>query len=197
VAFVAAVAEADDEVGGALEVVGDFLHGLPGDLGDPGVGGGGEGLEELVVEGVEEELAHQRVAEVAVRALDEEQVAEVPGVAEVGEVVGGAALALDLGGEAEPELGLADQVERDVGERDVLLERGGVAAPFGDAVAEDEGGVADAEEGFEEGGLAGVGSRDPGRAAVRCRAAGELGDVGGVHVGEGRHHMWPTSSGMS
>ena len=159
VALVAAVAEADDEVGGAFEVVGDLLGGLGGDLGDAGVGGGGQRLQELVVQGVEQELAHQRLAEVAVRALDEEDVAEVPGVAQVGEVVGAAALALDLGGEAEPELGLADQVERDVGERDVLLERRGVAAPFRDAVAEDQGVVAGAEQELEEGGLAGVGGR--------------------------------------
>ena len=149
------------------------------------------------MEGVEQELAHQRVAEVAVRALDEQQVAEVPGVAQVGEVVGGAALALDLGGEAEPHLRLADQVERDVGEGDVLLERGGVAAPFGDAVAEDQGRVADAEQGLEEGLLAGVGRRDRGVVAVGRGVAGELGDVGRVHVGKRRHHMCPTSSGMS
>ena len=113
------------------------------------------------------------MAEVAVRALDEQQVAEVPGVAQVGEVVGGAALALDLGGEAEPHLRLADQVERDVGERDVLLERRRVAAPLGDAVAEDQGRVADAEQVLEKASwpASGAGIRDGVRAASRASSA--------------------------
>ena len=147
--------------------------------------------------GVEQELPHQRVAEVAVRPLDQQQVAEVPGVAQIGEVVGGAPLALDLGGEAQPHLRLADQVERDVGERDVLLQHRRVAAPFGDAVAEDQRGVADAQQVLEEGLLVGVGRRDRRVAGVGRGIARELGHVGRRHVRERRHHMCPTSSGIS
>ncbi|NRQ27757.1 hypothetical protein XMG7_003240 [Aliiroseovarius sp. xm-g-7] len=94
------------------------------------------------MEGVKEELAHQGLAEIAVGQLGQEHVAEIPCVAQEGEVVGGFAFALHFGGIAEPHLGLADEVKRGVGERDVLFENRRVAAPFGHAVAEDQGVVA-------------------------------------------------------
>ena len=79
-----------------------------------------------------------RDGEIAVRLLDQQHVAEVARVAQKGELVVVAALAFDLAGEVQPELRLADQVERDVGERDVFLQRRRMPAPFGQAMPEDQ-----------------------------------------------------------
>ena len=45
----------------------------------------------------------------------------------------------------EQQAGLADQVERHVGERQVFLEHRRAAAPFRQALAEDQGVVAEAQ----------------------------------------------------
>ena len=55
-------------------------------------------------------------------ALDQLHVAELALVAQVGEVVLAAAVALDVAGVGEQRAGLAELVEADVGQRDVLLE---------------------------------------------------------------------------
>ena len=44
---------------------------------------------------------------------------------------------------------LADEVKGDIGERDILFEYRTVAAPFADALAEDEGVVCEVEEVFD------------------------------------------------
>jgi len=44
---------------------------------------------------------------------------------------------------------LADEVEGDIGEGDILFEYRAVAAPFADALAEDEGVVCEVEEVFD------------------------------------------------
>ena len=98
----------------------------------------------------EEELAHDREPEVAVRQLDEQHVAVVDGVAEIRERVLVASLPFDLARELEKQRRFADQVERDVGERDVLLEDRPVAAPLGQPMAEHEPVVGEAEEIGEE-----------------------------------------------
>ena len=72
-------------------------------------------------------------------------------VAQEGEVVGAPLLPLDLGGKSQPHLRLADQVERGVGQRDVLLQHGGVAAPLADPVAEDQRVVSHPQEELEQG----------------------------------------------
>jgi hypothetical protein len=150
VAFGRAVAEADHDIGGALEVIGGLLHRLGGDVGDARIRGLGEPLQHRQRPGVVEELAHHGVAEITVRALGDQEVPEIPRIAQIGEVIGAAPLALDLAREAEPELGLADQVERGVGERDVLFENRRVAAPLADPVAEDQRGVAEPAEKLEQ-----------------------------------------------
>ena len=83
--------------------------------------------------------------EVAVRPLDELQVAEVALVAQVGEVVLGAAGALDLAGVGQQGARLAEQVERDVGQRDVLLELRRAGDPLAEPLGEDERVVAEPE----------------------------------------------------
>jgi hypothetical protein len=121
----------------------------------------------------------QGPAEVAVRLLDQQQVAEAAGVAQEGEVVGAASLAFQLAGESQPQLGLADQVQRHVGERDVLLQHRRVAAPLRHPVAEDQAVVAEPERVFER---RVRGQRVPGR---------------NLGLRRNRHHIGPTSSGMS
>ena len=74
-----------------------------------------------------DELPGDRLGEVAVRLLDDPRAAELRLVAEVGEVVLGAP-----GRRArvvQERAGVAEQVERDVAERDVLLELGGAGDP--------------------------------------------------------------------
>ncbi|MNT63520.1 hypothetical protein D3C72_2013450 [compost metagenome] len=70
-------------------------------------------------------------------------------IAQEGQLVGGAAGALHFGGVAQPQAGLADQVERDVGQRDILFQRGAAAAPFRQALAEHQRGIAQAQQVFE------------------------------------------------
>ena len=67
-------------------------------------------------------------------------------VAEVGEVVRRAAAPLARGREVEQRDRLADEVEGDVGERDVLLEDGRVPAPLGEAVPQHQPVVGEAQQ---------------------------------------------------
>ena len=46
-------------------------------------------------------------------------------------------------GEQQP--GLADQIERDIGEREILFQDRAVPAPFGQALAEDQRAVGETE----------------------------------------------------
>ena len=66
------------------------------------------------------------------------QVAVLPDVAEIGELVLVVALAFDLGGVSVELARLAEQVERDVGERHVLFHHRRMAAPFREPMAEDQ-----------------------------------------------------------
>jgi hypothetical protein len=150
VAFLRSVAETDYEVGGPLEVVGRLLHRLAGDARDPLLGAHAERGQHRHVPRVEEELAQDRAPEIAVGLLDQQEVAEIPRVAEEGEVVRAPPPALHLAREAEPHLRLPDEVERDVGQRDVLLEDGRMAAPLADPVAEDQRVVPHPQEELEE-----------------------------------------------
>ncbi len=113
-AFLGPVAQPHHQVGRALQVIGHLLARLGRNLGHARVRRSRQPLQQLVVPGVEQELPHQRMAEIAVRTLADQQVAEIPGVAQIGQVVGRAALPLDLAGQAQPKLRLADQVQRHV-----------------------------------------------------------------------------------
>ena len=79
--------------------------------------------------GREDQQPGHRDAEVGHRPLDQLDVAELAVVAQVGEVVLGPARALELAGVGQEGAGLAELVEPDVGEGDVLLELGGAADP--------------------------------------------------------------------
>ena len=90
---------------------------------------------------------------IAVGLLGELQVAKCGAVAQERELVLAAALAgvarLDLARVAQPQARLAEEVEADVGERDVLLQHRPVADPFAEALREHEVRVAQAQQVFE------------------------------------------------
>jgi hypothetical protein len=78
------------------------------------------------------------VAEVDVRQLDDRKVAELVFGAQESEMVLVAAAPLECGRIRQQHARLPDQVERHVGERDVLLDHRSVAAPLGNPLAEDQ-----------------------------------------------------------
>ena len=116
----------------------------------PCVRGARQRVHEQQVVGVEEELPHDREREVAARQLEELHVAELDRLAEERERVGVASRALLRAGEIEQRRRLPDQVERDVAERDVLLEDRRVAAPPGELVAQHEPVVGVAQQVLDE-----------------------------------------------
>ena len=118
--------------------------------------------------GIEQELTHEGAPEIAVGQFHQQQVAEIPDVAQKGQIVGALPLVLNLGGIAQPHLGLSDQVERGIGQRDIFFQHRRMAAPFRNPVAEDQRVVAHPQQ--------------------------ELHQFVLVHI---RHHICPASSGMS
>ena len=148
--FGGAVAEADDPAGGVLLVVARFLHRLAGDRRELAVARPVELLPEQLQEDRDGEVAQHRHREVAARQLDQRAVAKVALVAQEGELVlvvaRAAELALELAGARQHRARLADEVERHVGEGDVFLDDRRVAAPLGEALRQDQAGVADAQQ---------------------------------------------------
>ena len=87
---------------------------------------------------------------------------------------------------------LADQVERHVGHRDVLLEHRPVPAPFGQALGLEQAGVADAEQ-VAHGRLAGDFDRGlHEEVEVACKDA-----TGQWQPPARGYHMWSTDFGSS
>ncbi|MNE81224.1 hypothetical protein D3C80_1778570 [compost metagenome] len=121
--------------------------------------------------GVEQEQLGGGHRVVAVRLLDQQGVAVGTLVAAEGQLVGVAAVGQQLGGVLVPVARLADEVEADVHQRHFLFQRRSAAAPFAQALAVDQGVVAEAQQVFDQVVL--VVSHDP------------------------LPHMWPTSSGSS
>ncbi len=146
-----------------VAVVRGLLDGLGRQRRERAVPAGELPVDLVLVEG-EVELAGDGVGEVAVRLLDQLEVAEGPLLAQVRQLV----LVADHG---QQDPGLAEQVEGDVGEGDLLLQDGGVSGPFAEAVGEDQRVVAERE----------------------CRRGGGAGEARGVGAG----HRWLTPSGMS
>jgi hypothetical protein len=105
-----------------VAVVRDLLDRLGGDGGELLVGGAPQPLVELAQVRREHQQPDHRDTEVAPGPLDEVHVAEPGGVAQVGQVVLGAGWVLQGAGVGQQGPGLAEQVERDVAQRDVLLD---------------------------------------------------------------------------
>ena len=113
-----------------------------------------ERAQQQQVPRVEQELARRRVGEAAVRLLDEQEVAEFPAVAQERELVLVAARGpepgLDFARVGKPQPRLAEEVEADVGLRDVLFEHRTVADPFAEALREDQRRIAEAQQVLEQ-----------------------------------------------
>src|SRR5205823_11941499 len=91
----------------------------------------------------EQELARDGLREIAIRLLDQQAVAEIQSVAMEGERVGIAALSFDLAGETEKMRPLPQQIEADVGQREIDLQHRRVPGPFRQALTQDERVVAE------------------------------------------------------
>jgi hypothetical protein len=133
-----------------LLVVARFLDRLAGDGGKLGVARIAQALPHQLEPGGQRQVAQHGEGEVAARQLGQGRVAVVDLIAQEGELVfvpaRAAALATVLAGQGQQRPRLTDQVERHVRQRDVLLEDGPVAAPLAEALAEDQAGVAKAQQ---------------------------------------------------
>src|SRR6266508_1579462 len=91
---------------------------------------------------VEIELPRHRVGVVAVGLFDDEQIAELRAVAKERQLVLASPSPresrLDLAGIGEPEPRLAEKIQTDVGERDVLFEHRAVTDPLAEPLREHE-----------------------------------------------------------
>ena len=104
----------------------------------------------MKIEDVEEILPDDGRGKVAIRLLDEQQVAIAGAVAQVRQLILAASrlavARLDLARVGEPQPRLAEQVETDIGRRDVLLEHRAFADPFAEPLREYEVVVAEPEQ---------------------------------------------------
>lgn len=169
VAFLGAIAKAKDEIFRPFKMVTRFFFGFFSYFCDPLVGRRFQSPQHWKVPCVEQELPHQSMREVAIRLFDKKGIAERARIAKEGEIVCGPSPSLNFSGERQPHFRLADKIERDIGERNVLFKRRRMPAPGADTLSEDQRIVAHAEYKL-----------------VERR----------VYPGRGRH-MCPTSSGMS
>jgi len=126
-------------------VVTGFLERLGGDGAETAVRGCQQPLVELELPGIDEPLAHDRAAKVAVRLLGECQVEKLRRIAQKGKRVLVTPAALELPGVGEQQPRLPDQIERQVGEPQVLLQRRRVTDPLAQALPEHEARVSEAQ----------------------------------------------------
>ena len=111
----------------------------------------------MIAEYVEEKLSHDGERVVPIGKFDQMSVAIVDRLTEIREIIFASSLSFDLTSELEKEGRLADQVESDVRERDVLFENRPVSAPLRQTMTKNETIVAESEEIFGECG--GVGQK--------------------------------------
>jgi hypothetical protein len=119
-------------------VIGGFLLRFRGDGGQALVAQPHGGRPERLHEGGVKEGARDGDGEIAVRQFEQQQVGIGARVAQIGEIVLAAPGILHHGRVLVERARLPDIVERQIGERDVLLQRGRVPAPFRQAMADDE-----------------------------------------------------------
>ena len=146
VALLRAVPELHDPVRAVADVVGGLLQRLGRNPREIGNGASPQRVPLMPGKDAEQQLPNGRDGKVTFRQLDEKRVAVVHRLAQIGEGVRIAAGSLGLTGELQQQRGLADEVEGDVGERDVFLQDRCVPAPFGQAMAEHEPIVGEAKE---------------------------------------------------
>ena len=146
VAFGCAIAEPHQPAAAEAIVVTRLPHCLRRDRREARVGGVLEGGVQLELPGIDQPLPHDRVAEVAVRLLGEGEVQELRRISQEGERVLVAPAAFELAGIREEQPRLADEIEREIGEPQVLLERRRMANPLSEALAEHKRGVGKAQD---------------------------------------------------
>src|SRR5689334_14157769 len=95
-----------------------------------GVGGALQSLPEPALERAEQKIAYDGVSEVDVGQLDQSDVAILVFASEECQLILIAALTLDCPRMGEEQARLPDEIERDVGEREILFQHRRVPAPF-------------------------------------------------------------------
>src|SRR5206468_11966917 len=150
VALGGAASELQHPVRAVTDVIPKLLHGLRGDTGDVGVSAALQRLRLKERKNAKKQLPNDRDSEIPPGDHDEKCVTVVDRVSKIRERVGISSFALDGPSAAEKQRGLTDEIERDVGERDVFLENRRMPAPLREAVAEHEPVIAKSEEVFEE-----------------------------------------------
>src|SRR5688500_1539670 len=151
VTLLRAVAELDHPLGAVPDMVSLLLHRLGGKLGDSDVAALLQGVHQVHAECVEEKLPRDREREITARELDELNVAELNLLAKKRELVRGAAVPLRFRRQLKGAVRLPQEIERDVGQRDVFLEDGPVTAPLRKTVTENQPVVAEPETEFGDG----------------------------------------------
>ena len=126
-----------------------------------------------------EQVPRDGLREVAIGLLDQQAILEVEYVAVEGQLVA-------VAGVVQQQRRLADQVEREVGEADVDLERRAVPAPFAEPLSQHQRVIAQTQQIVDAGSRLPAGaSNTPAPVAPWCLDGGRT------------HHMCFTSSGMS
>src|SRR5256886_14565295 len=126
-------------------VITGFLERLGGDGAETRVRGPEQPCVDLQLPGIEQPLAHDGVAKVAVRLLGECQVGEIRRITQKGQRVLVTSPALELARVGEQQPRLPDEIERQVGESQVLLECRRVTDPLAQALPEHEARVGEAQ----------------------------------------------------
>jgi hypothetical protein len=125
-------------------VVGQLLDALGRHRREHRIGGAGEPVQDGEAPGGQQQQAHDAAGEVeVVGQLGQSDVAELGLRAPVGERVLVPVAPLDVPGPAEQHPGLAEEVERGVGQRHLLLQLGGVRHPLREPVAVEQRVVAE------------------------------------------------------
>jgi len=99
---------------------------------------------------IKQELAHQGFAKITIGAFDQQQVAKIPCIPEIGQIVRTATFAFNFAGQFQPELRLTDQIKGSIGQRDVLFNHWRMAAPFADPMRQHQRVVAKAQQEFKQ-----------------------------------------------
>ena len=79
------------------------------------------------------------LSKMTIWAFDQNRIAKIPRISKHRQIVRTAAHAFHLTGKAQPHLRLPQQIKCDIGKRDIFFDNRGMAAPFADAVRQDEG----------------------------------------------------------
>ncbi len=119
-------------------MIGDFLHALLRDSGQLRIRRTAHFAQQQLVPVREQNLSGNGLREIAVRLFDQKAVVEIEHVAAKGQRIGIAAFAFRVGRHAQEVRRLPDQVETDIGERQIDLQHRRMTAPFRKTLAEDE-----------------------------------------------------------